>query len=212
MSEVAKVYGSIADVMGKMSKVGIAKNNKNTQQGYKFRGIDDFFNALAPFLADARLLILPRVKSRIVTERETKSGGVLFYVVLDVEFDFVSAIDGSKHTVQVVGEAMDSGDKASNKAMSAAYKYACMEAFCIPTEGDNDADATTYEGIAPSGKVPDGYAKWKMDMTAVADEGTSKLESTWKGSTLSFRNYAVSSDKQWWQQTKTKAAAVKVAS
>jgi hypothetical protein len=43
------------------------------------------------------------------------------------------------------GEAMDSGDKATNKAMSAAYKYACMQAFSIPTEGDNDADAHTHE-------------------------------------------------------------------
>jgi hypothetical protein len=145
LQNVPQVYSAIAEVMAKLAKVGIGKNNKNTQQGYKFRGIDDVYNALAPFLAESKLLILPRVKSRIVTERETKSGGVLFYVVLDVEFDFVSAIDGSKHTVQVVGEAMDSGDKASNKAMSAAYKYACMEAFCIPTEGDNDADATTHE-------------------------------------------------------------------
>lgn len=149
LNNVPQVYSAIAEVMAKLAKVGIGKNNKNAQQGYKFRGIDDVYNALAPFLAESRLLILPRVKSRTVTERETKSGGVLFYVVLDVEFDFVSALDGSKHTVQVVGEAMDSGDKASNKAMSAAYKYACMEAFCIPTEGDNDADATTHEGISP---------------------------------------------------------------
>ena len=40
---------------------------------------------------------------------------------------------------------MDSGDKATNKAMSAAYKYAALQTFCIPTEGDNDADATTHE-------------------------------------------------------------------
>lgn len=145
LQNVPQVYSAMAEVMAKLAKVGIGKNNKNTQQGYKFRGIDDVYNALAPFLAESKLLILPRVKSRIVTERETKSGGAVFYVVLDVEFDFVSALDGSKHTVQVVGEAMDTGDKASNKAMSAAYKYACMEAFCIPTEGDNDADSTTHE-------------------------------------------------------------------
>lgn len=144
------VYAAIAEVMGELAKTGIGKNNKNTQQGYKFRGIDDVYNALAPVLARAKLLILPRVLNRTVTERETRNGGVLFYVVLDVEFDIVSGIDGSKHTVRVVGEAMDSGDKASNKAMSAAYKYACMEAFCIPTEGDNDADATTHE-VKPGG-------------------------------------------------------------
>jgi hypothetical protein len=68
----------------------------------------------------------------------------LFYVTVDVEFDFVSAEDGTKHTVKTFGEAMDSGDKATNKAMSAAYKYACFQAFSIPTESDNDADAHTH--------------------------------------------------------------------
>jgi hypothetical protein len=171
---VPAVYGAIADVMGKLSKVGISKDNKNAQQGYKFRGIDDVYNALAPFLSESRLLILPRVLSRSVTERETKSGGALFYVVLDVEFDFVAAVDGSRHVVRVVGEAMDSGDKATNKAMSAAYKYACMEAFCIPTEGDNDADAHTHEikGINPRGDakadkaVIDAWCKSITDMLA----------------------------------------------
>lgn len=139
------VYAAIAEVMGKVAKEGIAKSRNNAQQGYKFRGIDDVYNALSPFLSECKLVILPRVLGREVTERQTQKGGTLFYVVLDVEFDLVSGVDGSKHTVRVVGEAMDSGDKATNKAMSAAYKYACMEAFCIPTEGDNDADATTHE-------------------------------------------------------------------
>ena len=52
------------------------------------------------------------------------------------------------HTIRTYGEAMDSADKATNKAMSAAYKYAAIQAFCIPTEGDNDADATTHD-VAP---------------------------------------------------------------
>jgi predicted outer membrane protein len=85
------------------------------------------------------------VVAREVSERMGKSGSSLFYVVVEVEFDFVSSHDGTKHTVKTFGEAMDSGDKATNKAMSAAYKYAAFQAFCIPTEGDNDADATTHE-------------------------------------------------------------------
>jgi hypothetical protein len=62
----------------------------------------------------------------------------------------VSAIDGTTHTAATFGEAMDSGDKATNKAMSAAYKYAAFMTFAIPTEGDNDADATTHEVSAQS--------------------------------------------------------------
>jgi len=139
------VYKAILAVAGEMSKQGISKDGKNQQQGFKFRGIDQVFNALSPALVQHGLVILPRVLSCNVVERATKSGGAIFYTTLDVEYDFVSAEDGSKHTVRVVGEAMDSGDKSSNKAMSAAYKYACFQAFCIPTEGDNDADATTHE-------------------------------------------------------------------
>jgi len=64
---------------------------------------------------------------------------------VEAEFDFVCAEDGSKATARTFGEAMDSGDKATNKAMSAAYKYACFQTFAIPTEGDNDADAHTHQ-------------------------------------------------------------------
>lgn len=146
--ETPKVYAAIAKVMADIGRDGITKSRKNTQQGYNFRGIDDVFNALSTPLSRAGLVILPRVLKREVTEKTTKSGGALFYVVLDVEFDFVAAEDGSKHTAAVVGEAMDSADKATNKAMSAAYKYVCMQTFCIPTEGDNDADGTTHEVAA----------------------------------------------------------------
>ena len=155
MSEAATpaVYRAISSVAGAIAKEGIAKNKKNTQQGFMFRGIDDVYNALAPILSEFGLVVLPRVLKRIETERETKSGGALFNVVVEVEFDFVAAEDGSRHVVKTFGEAMDSADKATNKAMSAAYKYAAMQAFCIPTSGDNDADATSYE-VAPKRQAP----------------------------------------------------------
>lgn len=141
---VPHVYTAISAVMAHLAKNGISKDRKNEQQGYAFRGIDDVYNALAPALADHGLCILPQVKGRTVNERVNSRGNTLFYVCVDVDFAFVSVKDGSTHIVSVSGEAMDSGDKATNKAMSAAYKYACLQAFCIPTEGDNDADSTTH--------------------------------------------------------------------
>jgi hypothetical protein len=136
-----KVYSAIASVMSDLSKIGIGKEKKNSQQGFMYRGVDDVMNALAPIISKHGLVILPRVTKREAIERQSKSGGALFYVTLDMEFDFVAAEDASKHTVgPIIGEAMDSGDKASNKAMSIAYKYACFQAFCIPTEADPDAE------------------------------------------------------------------------
>ncbi len=140
-----KVYDSIKLVTAAMSAHGISKGRKNTQQGYNFRGIDDVLNALSGELVAANLAILPRVIDRTVTERTTAKGGSLFYVVIKADFDFINTEDGSKHTVTTYGEAMDSADKATNKAMSAAYKYMALMAFCIPTEGTPDADYDTPE-------------------------------------------------------------------
>ncbi len=139
------VYRAICQVAKAMSRDGISKDKSNQAQGYKFRGIDDIYNALSAVIAGAELCILPRMAERTQEERTTAKGGVLFYVTVRADFDFVSARDGSKHTVTMYGEAMDSADKATNKAMSAAYKYACMQTFCIPTEGMDDADAHTPE-------------------------------------------------------------------
>jgi hypothetical protein len=141
-----KVYQAINAVQNELSKIGITKDRLNTQgNGYKFRGIDDVYNTISPLLAEHGLCILPRVISRECVERSSAKGNALFYVTVEVEFDFVSAEDGSKHTVKTFGEAMDSGDKATNKAMSAAYKYAAFQAFAIPTEGDNDTESDTHE-------------------------------------------------------------------
>jgi len=145
-----EVYKAIAAIQGELAKTGISKDRKNEQQGYRFRGIDEVYNALSPLLAKHGLCILPRMLAREVIERRNSKGNALFYVTLEAEFDFVAASDGSKHTVRTFGEAMDSGDKATNKAMSAAYKYAAFQAFAIPTEGDNDADATTHEVVSAS--------------------------------------------------------------
>lgn len=139
-----KVYLAINKVQAALAKEGITKSRTNTQgASYKFRGIDDIFNTISPLLAEHGLCILPRVLARECVERTSRAGGALYYVTVEVEFDFVCAEDGSKHTVKTFGEAMDSSDKATNKAMSAAYKYAALQAFAIPTESDNDADLHT---------------------------------------------------------------------
>lgn len=140
-----EVYKAIAKVSAALAEEGISKTRSNTQQNFKFRGIDEILNALAPILAKNELVVIPRVASSDRQEKPTKNGGVLNYVTLTVEFDLVSAKDGSKHTAVIVGEAMDAGDKAANKAMSIAYKYMAILTFCIPTEGDNDPDASSHE-------------------------------------------------------------------
>lgn len=159
-----KVYSAIAAVMGDLAKTGISKDQTNTFDKYKFRGIDDVYNALAPLLAKHQLVVLPRVLERASEERVSQKGGAVFYVTVKAEFDFVAAEDGSKHTVCAYGEAMDRGDKGTNKAMTAAYKYAMFEAFCIPTEGADDADRESHEVAgkpAPVAKLSPTQGVWE---------------------------------------------------
>lgn len=155
--ETKKVYAAISAVAKEMASTGISKDRVNKVQGFNFRGIDQVYNALAPALVTHGLVILPRITERTCTERINKNGTALFYVVVKAEFDFVSTEDGSVHTVVTYGEAMDSGDKATNKAMSIAYKYAAFQAFCIPTEETAiDADAEVHH-VSP--RSPDETLK-----------------------------------------------------
>ena len=144
------VYDAIRGVSLELSHEGISKERSNQQQGYKFRGIDDCLNALSGLLPKYGLIITPHVEARDCVERQTKSGGSLFYVTVRVRFSFISTIDGSRHDAVLYGEAMDSADKATNKAMSAAYKYCVLLTFCIPTEAE-DADSVTHE-VLPTTK------------------------------------------------------------
>ena len=165
-----KVYQAINKVQAELAVKGITKSRTN-QQGatYKFRGIDDIFNTISPMLAEHGLCILPRVLARECVERQTKAGGAIFYVTVEVEFDFVCAEDGSKHTVKTFGEAMDTSDKATNKAMSAAYKYAALQAFAIPTEGDNDTENHTPEVAARTAPPAAPIKKSPLSENQVAD-------------------------------------------
>ena len=144
-----KVFACINEVMKCLAKKGISKDKTNNTQGYKFRGIDDVYNTLSSLLAEHGLVIYPIVKSRCQEERKTSKGGVLFFTAVNVDYNVVAVEDGSSFTMYVYGEAMDSGDKSTNKAMSAAYKYMCLQLFCIPTEGDNDPDASTPDPVLP---------------------------------------------------------------
>jgi len=139
-----EIYGLMATVL---SEVGsISKNRSNQQQNYKFRGIDDVYEAVHPLFAKYKIFTIPRILSKETTERITASGTVLRFVEISMAYDFF-APDGSHVTAEVVGEAMDAGDKASNKAMSAAQKYALIQTLCIPTGDTPDADYTTHPEI-----------------------------------------------------------------
>ena len=137
-----KIYEAISNVMRDVGIVG--KNNFNQIQKYKFRSIDDVMNALNPAMVKNHVFVSPTILDQKRSERESTKGGVLIYSVVTVRYTFYTD-DGSSVEATVVGEAMDSGDKSMNKAMSAAFKYACFQVFCIPTEEMHDSEEDSPE-------------------------------------------------------------------
>ena len=101
-------------------------------------------NALAPALQKYKLFTVPEVLEQSREERTSSKGGLLIYSICKIKYTFY-AEDGTFVTATVIGEGMDSSDKATNKAMSAAFKYACFQTFCIPTEEMVDSDSECHE-------------------------------------------------------------------
>lgn len=136
------IYAKMSAVMKEIGFV--AKDRKNDAQGFKFRGIDQFVNSLYPALTKHGVFMTPRA-TRFESQlkdvvRGSGKPGVDKHVSIMMEYDFY-AEDGSKVTVgPVPAEGMDSGDKATNKALSAALKYALIQTFSIPTEDMAEAD------------------------------------------------------------------------
>lgn len=136
------IYESIAAVMSEIGAVG--KNSKNQQQGFMFRGIDAVMNAINPALVKNKVFIVPEILEQTREERTNAKGTTLIYSICRIRYTFY-AEDGSSVSATVIGEGMDTGDKATNKAMSIAFKYACFQVFCIPTEEMADPDAECHE-------------------------------------------------------------------
>ncbi len=140
------IYAALASIMEETKAIG--KTERNQQQNFMFRGIDNVMNELHGLFAKHKVFILPDVLNYEVSEKVTKSGSIMYYTRAKICFHFMT-IDGSEVTITNVGEAMDTGDKGMNKAMSVALKYALMQMLLIPTQEEKDPDSTTPPETRP---------------------------------------------------------------
>lgn len=155
---MSAIYAQITKIMTDLSAV--SKSQKNKIQGFDFRGIDDVINELHPLLAKHGVFIVPEILEERRQERETKSGGISTFVIMKIKYSFY-AEDGSHISAVMIGEAADSGDKASNKAQSIALKYACIQVFAIPTKDAKDQDEEIHEPAqVKSHKLIDDIRQW----------------------------------------------------
>lgn len=136
------IHARMVAIMRDLGAIG--KDKKNEAQGFKYRGIDDVYNAINPILAKHGVYMAAQIVEKSREERTNHKGTVLAFTCLRMRYRF-TAEDGSHVETEAEGEGMDSGDKSSNKAMAVAHKYALLQTFCIPTQDLDDPDAHVHE-------------------------------------------------------------------
>lgn len=140
------VQEAVRRVMTDIGHIGVGKGGVNQQQGYRFRGIDQFVDSLSPILSRHGVILLPNAGEPVITQHPTNKGGVQFMCVVRVEWIIVGP-RGDKLHAATIGQALDSSDKAANKSMSAAFKYALGQVFAIPNIGWAEQDSDSPEVV-----------------------------------------------------------------
>jgi len=136
------IYEALSRVMADVQAV--RKDNRNQQQGYSFRGIDAVVNAVGPALREHGVIVVPHVEDvqyNVVEVGQRRTP--MRECTVRVRYVFHGPAGDTIDCVSI-GEAMDSGDKATPKAMSVAMRVALLQALCIPTD-EPDPDSTAYE-------------------------------------------------------------------
>jgi hypothetical protein len=147
MNEITKpllIHSKILAVMKEVNAV--AKSSKNVAQGFSYRSIDAVMGELHKHMAKHGVFCVPTVIQTTTEKVPTKSGGEQSHTKMDIAYDFY-AEDGSSIRSIVRGEAMDSGDKSSNKCLAVALKYALTQIFMIPTSDNKDPDAQSPKAM-----------------------------------------------------------------
>ncbi len=143
------IYTKLAAIMNDVT--AIDKKQKNQAQGFLFRGIDDFMNALHTEFAKQGVIIIPKEIDHLQDSFESASGKIQFRSRVHMEYTFICE-DGSFITADGWGEAADNGDKGYNKCKSVALKYILMQMFLVPTKDIADPDKETPEDVNSKAK------------------------------------------------------------
>ena len=173
------IFSKMIEVMRQIGAIG--KGQENTFHHYKYRGIDDIYNALGPIMSEVGVFMTSEVLDH---SHMVKGDQRLDTLVMEYTF---WATDGSHISTTVVGEGADKGDKSVYKALAGAHKYALLQTFVVPTADVKDAEAdspdltdkpkgvTTFDPPAEDGK--DGAVSGQIE--ALSKKKTAKGGDMW---------------------------------
>jgi hypothetical protein len=199
---MSAIHPAMLAVMRDAAEIGIGKDDVNQGQKYRYRGIERAMNTMVGILIRHQVLVLPSYETIIEKDMPTKSGGSMEFVKVRGQFKFMSAEDGSAVDTVFFGEAADSGDKATTKAQSVAFRTALFQTFVIPTMAiDPEEDDGHAEAVSPETQalLDEAQAAAETGMTAYKAfwERISKEQRTAIGSEHeAFKKIAAMADEQ----------------
>lgn len=153
------VFEAFSNVMGAVQ--GIRKGDRNSQQGFNFRGIDAVLNAVGPALREHKVTIIPTAESIEIERYQTAKGGQMQGVIARMTYT-VYGPAGDFFTGSAYGQAADAGDKAVSKAQSVAYRTFLLQGLTVPTD-EPDPDSSVHERAVPQA---DPVVNAKNDLAA----------------------------------------------
>lgn len=153
LGDGSSIHKKLVEVMRQVSHV--AKSSRNEAQGWAFRGVDEVLNAVGPALRAHGVLCVPTVLEAAYGSVEVgKNRTPMREATLRVQYRFYGPAGDFVDAV-VPAEAMDSGDKATAKAMSVALRTCLLQTLALPTN-EPDPDQAIYERAAAPPPPSDG--------------------------------------------------------
>ena len=135
------IHSQLVDAMRLVGAIGKDSSAPAQMGGYRFRGIDALLNQLHPALITVGVHVVPELLSEERSDYTTRSNAVMFHSSVRVRFTFYSVLDGSSVAAVAAGEGVDTGDKATGKAITSAFKSAMWIVLSVPTENAEDTEA-----------------------------------------------------------------------
>jgi len=148
-----QIYEMLSKASARIAQKGVGKTGvySDGKANWNFREYDKIMVAVTAAMNECGLSLVPLVESEILEERVKKTQygeTVRYYARVRVRYTLYAS-DGSHVESVMIGEGLDSGDKAINKALTAAHKYLCMQLFAIPVEGAPENEHTVPDEEPP---------------------------------------------------------------
>ena len=161
-----------------MADIGaVAKSGVNQQQRFYFRGVDAVVNAASPAFRRRGVVVVPTLLEKSRSASQTKSGSSINVVEVTVKYTFHGPAGDSVCAV-VAAEAFDSGDKATAKAMSVAFRTALLQTLALPTD-EADPDEDNYDHVVQTAAPTAGAGQTATTQTGQAPSFMANVQENW---------------------------------